>query len=52
MSKENEILNSYIKCVNRIDDLLEYQYKCFTTEELRDSIISIIEVLTNELSDK
>jgi CHASE3 domain sensor protein len=37
------MLEQYQKCVNQIDDFLEYRYKGLSGQEVRDQVISIIE---------
>ena len=46
----NEIFKSYQRCVNRIDDFFEYRSKKYTSEEIRQIVLSYLDNLTNELN--
>lgn len=44
-----KILEAYQKCVNDIDDFLEYLYSHYTKEEIRAFILNHINTLTRDL---
>jgi hypothetical protein len=48
--KEKRI-EAYQKCVNKIDDFLEYRYANYTKEEIRTAILSHIFKLNKDLTD-
>lgn len=39
------------RCINRIDDLLEYRWRSLTSEQIRDRIMQIIDNYSYEVSD-
>lgn len=47
-----EILDEYQKCVNQIDDYLEYRYKLDNAEKVRKTVLSFIDQLTKSLKTK
>lgn len=48
---DTKILALYQKCVNQIDDYLEYNYKDKSAEEIRDTVLVIIDKLTERLKE-
>ena len=49
-SKVNSVfLREYQQCINQIDDFLEYRYKKYTNQEVRDIVVSYITELTEKL---
>jgi len=49
--KPGKILLKYQKCINQIDDYLEYNYKEKSAEEIRNTILEIIDKLTERLKE-
>ena len=47
-----EILKIYQKCVNDIDDYLEYRYRFHTAEDVRNNVRDIIDQLTDKLKKR
>ena len=49
---DKEILTEYQKCVNQIDDYLEYRYKLDNAEKVRKTVLGMIDNLTKSLKTK
>lgn len=49
MKLENEIIEHYQKCINKIDDYLEYLYKSDDKEKVRKKILSYIDELSEKI---
>ena len=43
------ILEQYQRCLNRIDDFLEYRYQKCSKEEMRARILNELSILTEEI---
>lgn len=46
-----KMLEAYQKCINKIDDFLEYRYSSYTKEEIRTAILSHITKLSKNLEE-
>ena len=51
MKKTDKLLLSYMKCVNSIEDFMEYMYKSCTKEEIKKEIMAHIDELVNEIKE-
>jgi len=47
-----KILEEYKKCINKIDDYLEYIYRSDTPEEIRNRILHYLSELEDALNNK
>lgn len=41
-----------MKCINRVDDFLEYRYIAYSEEGIRVYILDILETMTKEFKDR
>jgi hypothetical protein len=46
-----DIMMAYAKCINRIDDYLEYMYKANTPDEMKKVIMSYIDAANSEIKE-
>lgn len=44
-----KILEQYQRCINAIDDFLEYRYQSYSKEKMRDKILDEFNILQSEL---
>lgn len=45
MKHKKKLIKLYQRCINNIDDHLEYRYKDYSTEQLRENILKEIDEL-------
>jgi tRNA A37 threonylcarbamoyladenosine dehydratase len=46
---KSKYLEHYQQCVNEIDDFLEYRYRAYEKEEMKDYIMNCIDKLNEKL---
>lgn len=47
---KGEILKEYQDCINRIEDLLEYRYRCMRKDDIRTEIMQHIDAMTANIT--